>query len=96
MMEVCAESIYCTTWTENWNSPAREPDQENTKRQEEREKKMKLFLKLSSGRSQLATYMKLVSYLDTYLQSVNNFASTKSIYKDKNNNKIKKKLVICF
>ena len=57
---------------------------------------MKLFLKLSSGRSQLATYMKLVSYLDTYLQSVNNFASTKSIYKDKNNNKFKKKLVICF
>ena len=80
---------------ENWNSLAREPDQENTKRQEEREKKMKLFLKLSSGCSQLATYMKLVSYLDTYLQSVNNFASTKPIYKDKNN-KFKKKLVICF
>ena len=56
---------------------------------------MKLFLKLSSVRSQLATYIKLVSYLDTYLQSVNNFASTKSIYKDKNN-KFKKKLVICF
>ena len=81
---------------ENWNSLAREPDQENTKRQEEREKKMKLFLKLSSVRSQLAAYIKLVSYLDTYLQSVNNFAITKSIYKDKNNNKFKNKLVICF
>ena len=49
-------------------SLARKSDQDNTKRQEEREKKkMKLFLKLSSVRSQLATYIKLAGYLDTCL-----------------------------
>ena len=55
-------------WTKNWNSLAGETDQKNTKRQarkREKEKKIKLFLKLLSVSSQLPTYIKLASYLGT-------------------------------